>query len=76
MFDRMPPEKLARAKGRAQNTNEVSALVGLANGYRNEGEGATAAERRIAENLLIEKFGRGKARRWMRQDMKKIRDSF
>lgn len=76
MFDRMSPEKLARAKGQAQGTNEVNSLAYLANGYRNDSQGATGAEKRIAENLLVEKLGRRRADRLIRETAKKVRDSF
>lgn len=76
MFDRMSPEKLARAKGQAQSTNEINALALLANGYRSSSQGATGAESRIAEGLLIERFGRRKANRLIQQTARKIRDTF
>jgi hypothetical protein len=56
MFDRMPPEKLARAKGQAQQAGEAGELARAANGH-----GVTAAERRKAEETLVRTFGKRKA---------------
>ncbi|GAA2860350.1 hypothetical protein [Nonomuraea rubra] len=56
MFDRMPPEKLAKAKGQAQQAGEASKLARAANGH-----GVTGAERRKAEETLVRTFGKRKA---------------
>ncbi|MEV0382454.1 hypothetical protein [Nonomuraea sp. NPDC050643] len=77
MFDRMPPNKLARAKGQTNKTNELNALAHLANGYGGNGQGCTGAESRIAQELLIDRVGLRKAKRLMDQSVKRvIKDTF
>lgn len=71
MFDRMSPEKLARAKGKASNTNRRNALADVANGF-----GVTASERRIANEILTEEVGSFRSWRLKNQSKKKARGSF
>jgi hypothetical protein len=72
MWDRMSPEKLARAKG----TDEASALAHIASGYGTGGQSATAAERRAAEALLLDKVSPREAKRLMKAATRKVRDTF
>lgn len=72
MWDRMSPEKLARAKG----TDEASALAHVASGYGANGQGATAAERRAAEDLLLDKVSAREAKKLMKAATRKVRTTF
>ena len=76
MFDRMSPQKLARAKGQSTNTNQLNAIAHVAGGYGGNGQGATGGERRVAEDLLVDLVGARKADRLIKQARKKVRDSF
>jgi hypothetical protein len=67
MFDRMSPEKLARAKSQAHNTNRRNELAHRANGF-----GVSRAEKRNAEAALIGEVGAGEAKKLMRQAEDKV----
>jgi len=77
MFDRMSPEKLARVRRQGVTTNELNALAHVASGYGGNGASATNAEKRIAEGLLIDKVGPGKAKQLVRQARRRVvKDTF
>ena len=77
MFDRMKPEKLARAKRQSVTTNELNALAHVASGYGGNGTSATDAERRITEGILIDKVGERKAASLIRQARRRVvKDTF
>ncbi|MEU4576580.1 hypothetical protein [Nonomuraea sp. NPDC023979] len=62
MFDRMPPAKLAKAKGQGQTTNQRNRKADVANGF-----GVTRAAKLAAERELIAEVGPRQAKRLMRE---------
>lgn len=71
MFDRMSPEKLARAKGQAQTTNQLNPIARVANGF-----GVSRADKLAAQAKLAEQVGEKKAKRLMRDAARQARGSF
>ena len=77
MFDRMPPEMLARVKNQGTTTNELNAIAHVASGYGGNGTSATDAERRITEGILIDKVGKRKAASLIKQARRRVvKDTF
>ena len=77
MFDRMKPEKLARAKRQSVTTNELNALAHVASGYGGNGASATNAEKRIAQDLLLDKVGEREAKKLIGQARRRVvKDTF
>jgi hypothetical protein len=71
MFDRMSPEKLARAKSQAHNTNHLNQLAHTANGF-----GVSRDEQRKAEAELVRQRGERDSKRRIKDAARKARGSF
>lgn len=67
MFDRMPPEKLARAKGQAKTTNRRNALAHQANGFD-----TSRAEQARARADLVAEVGERKANKLIKEAQERV----
>lgn len=67
MFDRMPPEKLARAKGQAATTNRRNKLALDANGF-----GVGRPAKQAAEAQLIRELGSRRAKKLIKGAADKV----